>query len=542
MIFNNDVYKSYGIKSKELINSAVSYVVDKFKQSKVTLTASSAYGQILYIIQQIGYLIGYYIEDSISELYINEATRASSIVNLSGIAQYRISRSKSATGEIKLTVKDDINEKIPNNIVIIPNYTRIVCENNGLSYLFNLHQDSIIFDMNKIKNTNINIIQGTIKQFKARGTGMEMQSINVPEINNAYIDNDFINVYVNDELWEKYDNFIHIPYQAKGFYERSGATSGIDIFFGNGNIGKIPEMGSEISVEYLINNGLLGILKNKSNKIKMNFIDTGINILGEDVDLNKVFNINVTIPPDFGYNPESIELTKLMLSRNDRLLLINKDYELLLRRLQQFSTIRVLNDNTSPNIIKLFLIPDINMRISNNETYFNVPIDKFKLSENERKELIKFIYKKGTAITGTEIVISEPIIRKYILNIALTIFDDVPVDIIKSEIINKMGDYFQNITRRNRIPKSDLIAIIEDINGVDSVSINIVSEQDELNYIKNTNNKSGLDDFNDIIITDDELPIIRGGWSDRYGNKYESDVTDDTLGAINIKIKDISHR
>jgi hypothetical protein len=48
----------------------------------------------------------------------------------------------------------------------------------------------------------------------------------------------------------------------------------------------------------------------------------------------------------------------------------------------------------------------------------------------------------------------------------------------------------------------------------------------------------GVDAFNDIIIQPDEFAVIRGGWTDRYGNQYAVGLSDTQLGAVNIQIVD----
>ena len=122
-------------------------------------------------------------------------------------------------------------------------------------------------------------------------------------------------------------------------------------------------------------------------------------------------------------------------------------------------------------------------------------------------------------------------------------FDDVPTEIIKNDINSSIGEYFVKNTRRNRIPKSDIIKLLEEIKGIDSVAITIVSEDNETSKKFNSNAMLvGLDEFNDIIITDNELPIIRGGFNDRHGNIYADGISEDSLGAVNIKIKDIVPR
>jgi len=364
-MFNNDIFSSFRIKTNELLASTVDYVINKFNQSKLVLTTSSAYGQILFVLHNIANLIFYYIEDSITELNIRQATRQSSVRNISTIGQYQPTRAVSAIGQVKLTVKPNQTMNIPGNLIIIPNYTRLFCNNNNLKYMLNLSQDSLIFDISKNQTVELNIIQGNIENQQFTGIGRKLTSFGVQVSKNLHIDNEHVEVFVNGEKWPRYKSLLHMLPDSPGFMERTGATSGIDIFFGNGNIGKIPPSGSEIRVQYILTDGWAGVLKEATNKeVTMTFDDTGLNVLGEDIDLNDLFDIEVTKYPDFGYNPEPTNLTRLMLSKTDGILVVEDDYELLFRRLQQFSTVRVFTDESDPKVFNAFLIPNINLRIA----------------------------------------------------------------------------------------------------------------------------------------------------------------------------------
>lgn len=540
-MFSNEIFSSFRIKTNELLAQSVDFILNKFKQSRLVLTTSSAYGQIVFILNNLSSLIFYYIEDAITELNIRQATRVSSIRSIASIGQYQPTRAVSAVGQVKLIVKPGQSMHLPSNTIIIPNYTKLVCRNNGLKYMLNMSQDSLIFDISKNQTVSLNILQGNIESQTFTGYGRPLSSYSVQSPKLSYIDNEHIKVFVNDERWPRYKSLLHIPRNEPGFMERTGVTSGVDIFFGNENMGKIPPSGSEIRVEYVLTDGWSGVLKKSTNQeVTMTFDETGLNVLGEDIDLNELFNIEITLYPDFGYNPEPVNLTRLMLSKNDGNLVIESDYELLFRRLQQYSTVRVFTDINDPRIFNVFLIPDINLRITTGETYFNIPETRFLLSETEKSELLKFIHTKGTMIVGNDVEILSPIIRRYVINVALTIFDNVPENVIKDNVYSSITDYFLSVTRRKRIPKSDLIAAIEAIEGVDSVSLTILCEQNENNAKKGLSGYVGLDEFNDIIINDKELPIIRGGWTDRYGTKYVSGLSDEELGAVNIKIKEIT--
>ena len=56
------------------------------------------------------------------------------------------------------------------------------------------------------------IIQGVLKYQAATASGGPLQSYNFTERNYAEIDEYFINVYVNGELWDKVDSLIDMGF------------------------------------------------------------------------------------------------------------------------------------------------------------------------------------------------------------------------------------------------------------------------------------------------------------------------------------------
>ena len=149
----------------------------------------------------------------------------------------------------------------------------------------------------------------------------------------------------------------------------------------------------------------------------------------------------------------------------------------------------------------------------------------------------------GSKLISTDTKIVDPTITKYVININTIVFDDVATEVIKRDIYNNLGNYFISNKRRTRIPKSDLIKILEEVNGIDSVNVNVVSENNEIAVIEDPNSRLvGLDEFNDLIIKDYELPIIQGGFKDRYGNEYSQGISEQALGSVNIQIKKIVPR
>lgn len=537
------VFKSLDISVQMLLKQTINYLTAKFSQSLQIFTSASPFGQTILVLENLSQLIFYYIEDAITELSIIDATRVSSIYSLAQIAGHNPSRAISAGGEISLLTSTKAPEA-DFDIVIIPNLTRLKSLNNGLNYVLVMPQDNIKFSMKGTDNgTKVNIQQGTVETQTviARGNPIESFSINSPQ--NFFVDNFLVNVYVNGEKWKRFESIIDIPRLEKGYLVKTGITSGVDIFFGNDFFGKIPPKGAEIIIEYLVNDGAAGnVTTTTPSQVMFEFAETGFTLLGNEVELNEYMKVKTIHPPQFGANPENAELTRLLAPKQSKsFALVNVDhYEAVLRRLKLFSIIRVFLDENDNRLLNLFLIPDISKLFNTGQNYFSVDPTKFIFSDFAKNELLLYLNKMGSKLISTDVIIIDPIIIKYVVNVSVIIFDDTAPEIIKQDIYNSLGNYFITNKRRNRIPKSDLIRILEDISGLDSVSIAIVGEENEKSKIENPDAALvGLDEFNDIIGTDYELPIIQGGFKDRYGNEYSEGISEEALGAVNIQIKKI---
>lgn len=540
------VFKSLRATIEDLLLDTVSYLTEKFNQSKTVFTAASPFGQILIVIENLTQLVFYYIEDAITELNINEATRLTSIYSLASLAGHNPSRAVSAVGQVSFSINEDATE-FPTDIVIIPNLTRLTCLNNGLQYILDLPQDEVKFSLNgNDDGVKLNIRQGIIETQTVVARGVETESFSIGSAQNFFIDNFYVNVFVNGEKWRRYDSLLDIPKGAQGYIARTGITSGLDIYFGNRSFGKIPTTGSEIIVEYLVTEGPSGNIRTTdTSQVKFNFVDTGFSLIGDEIELNDYISISTTQSPYFGSNPESSELTRLIAPNTSKsYALVNPaHYEIVLRKLNLFSLINVYLDELDDRVLNLFLIPDIRKTFGFSQDYFGADLDRFRMSEYQKAELLRYIEKTGSKLISTDIKIVDPIVIRYVINTTIIAFDDVSTDIIKNEINTSIANYFISNTRRKRIPKSDLIKLLEEVNGVDSVAITIVGERNEISKKVNPNAQLiGLDQFNDIIINNNELPLIRGGFTDRYGNQYEEGLSDESLGAVNIKIQDIVPR
>lgn len=541
------LFTNLKIRVRDILGESIQFLQEKFKQSRSVFTAASPFGQLLIVVENLSQLIFYYIEDAVTELNINEASRVSSIYSLASLAGHNPSRAIGATGQIRLIRKPNINQSASK--VILNNLFRVRCENNGLLYAIELVQEDVRLALTGAETPAIfNIRQGQIESqsFTAKGQAFESYQLGAP--NNFYIDNFMVNVYINGEQWTKYESLLDIPRNAKGFIAKTGITNGLDLYFGNGSFGKIPTVGATIVVEYLTTDGSAGNVKTDDPKqVLFSFLDTGFSPIGEEITMADYFTIITVSPPNFGVDPEDPVLTRLIAPRASKsFALVNLDnYEILLQKLQMFSTIKVfLDQDASGNIldsrmINLFLVPDVSQMFNNGTDYFNLATSNFKLTAFQKNELLKYIEKSGTKMISSDLKIVDPKIARYVLNVSIIAFDDITADIIKSDIADAVGNYFIKLKRQDRVPKSDLIRVIEELKGVDSVNVNIIGEANENALITNPSSTTlvGLDEFNDIVIGLDEFPVIRGGWKDSQGNQYSEGISDTSLGALNIQIK-----
>lgn len=543
---NWKIFKSLDFSIQLILKQTINYLTGRFNQSLQVFTSASPFGQLIIVLENLSQMIFYYIEDSITELSMLDATRLSSVYSLSTMTGHSPSRAISAAGEISLSTNANSKEA-DFDVVIIPNLTRIKSSNNNLTYVLNLPQDDIKFSMKGSDNgVAMNISQGTIETQTVVARGVDIESFSIQSPQNYLVDNYLVDVYVNGEKWKRYESIIDMPRGEKSFIVKTGITSGVDIYFGNDFFGKVPIKGSKIQVQYLVNNGAAGnITTLQASQLKFEWEETGFTLIGNEVDLNEYITINTINSPQFGANPEDSDLTRLLAPKQSKsFALVNPShYEALLLRLKLFSIIRIFLDEQDSRLLNLFLVPNINNLFNTGQDYFSVNLSKFKLSDFQKNELLRYLNKTGSKLISTDTVIVDPIITNYVINVSVIVFDDVATEIIKRDIYDDLGNYFISNKRRIRIPKSDLIRVLEDVRGVDSVSINIISKANETSKIEDPNAPTiGLDEFNDIIMTEYELPVIHGGFKDRYGNEYSEGLSSEALGAVNIQIKKITPR
>jgi hypothetical protein len=552
-----NIFKKNNILINGLLNDTFTFLQDTYNQTANLFTVASAWGQILFVLQNLSQMILYFIEDSITELNMEQATRDYSVRSLARIAGYDPGRASAAQGEVTLSWNRRESD-VGGSAVIINNNALIRCQENGKVYALVFGSSRVTIQLSgSYPALRTKIAQGEFQTSVVTGTGNALQSFNLPSSTGAYLDQFYVNVYVNEEKWRRYDSLYDIPLNGKGFMVRTGIQEGLDIYFGNSNFGMIPQRGSRIRIEYLQTSGSSGNVNSTKDKgLTYKFVTTGTDLFGKEVDLNNYLDISNQIDPSFGTNPESINLIRLVAPKTSRSFVFAnaQNYEIFLNKLGIFSQIQAfstfddeyLDDD---NVIYIFLVPDITLNISSNEDYFDIPVSNFLLTTAQKNKVINLIEDSGSMIATTVVKIVEPTVARFVGNAVITMFEGYDPETIRQAIRKKISEYMLNLKRRDFIPKSDMIALIESVEGVDSVSFYFVGEANEKNQqlmsgLSNVSQEQlqqqvGLNEFGDIIIGRNQLVVLRGGWTDRNGTEYQTGIVTGKPGPLNISISKV---
>ncbi len=557
------------IKATELFFDAFQYLQRQYDQAGEVFTPASPFGQILTVVANLGELILFYIEAVATELNISRARNIESIYGLSRLTGHDPTRGISAQGIIGLRLNTSAAVTVEGDFVQILNYTELEVGQNSLSYFLKFDSDYIRLEKTTRDFVNVELIQGEIEDQTFTGTGLDLQSYNLTTKDPT--DQYMVDVFVDGKLWKNVNSLYDMNNGEESVMVKTSVNGGITVFFGNKQFGEPPALGSIIKVKYVKTRGSAGNIGGKNLDLK--FKDPATDAQGNEVNLDDVLAINIVRNPMFGSDSEDPTFTRLIApyQSNSFVLANPNNYIYYLSKYDFFSFVDAYNTKDDQyldddNIIYLFLIPDIAKKITSDKDYFNVPVEEFTMTADEKEMVYEILNESGRQIVTAEVRINDPVIKRYAMNIVIRYVEGFDKDEMHASIREQLSTYFIYINRRDRIPRSDIISIIENVDGVDSVNVFFVSEQNEkaiadgfyevpvygtdpvtdqrvlietnkitLNADEDPN--LGLDEFGDVVIGPEDLAIIRGGWDDRNGTYYEATPNKNAISSLNIFFK-----
>ena len=571
---------------EQIKNDSRTYISRVYKRANTLFTEASPFAQIVNVVSEIGELIMFYIEDALVEQNIYTAQQPESIYGLSRLTGHDATRGFAATGEIQFRWKPGADlGKIAGTGLNIDGKAKLKCEQNGLFYTLLTPNTKYRLEKSNKYQVTTAIIQGEFETQSFTGTGEAMQALNVKT--SKITDHSKVSVSVNGEKWTKHESMYDLLNEEKGYILKTGISGGLDVYFGTGNFGAMPALGSEIQVEYVKHAGSLGNMDDGQD-IMFKWDAEGIDSNGDEFDLNEYLDITVTSSPKMGADRENPEFTKLMapLTSKSFVLATPDNYEYFLSRYGMFSYIDAYNTTSDQyldddNVIYIFAVPDVKRKLISNQDYFSIPQNEMFFDQNEYDKMSQVIQDSGQQMVTTEVIFVKPQVRKYSMDINIRYFEGYTKQEIFNDVRAVVSDYMLNVTRRDKLPKSDIVYILEEIEGIDAVNVRFISETEEtarrlgyyesktvsvvpqepvlLEDIGNGKQKyvffkqveevktvdvdettpippmvAGLDEWGDIIMEKEEVVVFRGGWQDRDGDEIVDDALINAEAALSV--------
>ena len=558
-------------RANQIKDDTKTYVTRVYNRANTLFTEASPFAQIIGVFSELYELFMFYIEDALVEQNIYTAQQSESIYGMSRLTGHDATRGFAATGEIEFRWKPGADlSKIAGTGLNIDARAELKCDLNSLFYTLMTSKDKFRLEKSNMTKIKCAIVQGQYESQTVTGTGEKLQSFNIQT--KKLSDHSLVSVSVNGEKWTKHNSLYDLLNDEKGYLIKTGISGGIDLYFGNGAFGAIPALGSSIEVEYVNHDGFTGNIDDGQD-ITFKWQSEGTDSVGEEHDLNEFLDITLTSSPKMGADRESTEFTKIMtpLASKSFVLATPDNYEYFLSRYGLFSYIDAYNTTSDEyldddNVIYIFAVPDVKKKLITGQDYFSIPENEMFFDQNEYDKMSQVIQDSGQQMVTTEIVFVKPKVRKYSMDINIRYFEGFTKEEIFNDVRAKVSDYLLNITRRDKLPKSDIVYILEEIEGIDAVNVRFISETEEtarrlgyyesvtttvqpqepvvLEDIGNGKQKyiffkkveevktidvdastvipytvAGLDEWGDIIMEKEEVAVFRGGWQDRDGDQ-----------------------
>ena len=541
-------------------NTVRTYLQKTFGDLGYNYTHNQIFGVIYDGIKGIMQNIMFYIEDAFTEQNIFTAQRKRSIYSLAKISGYEPYYGAAATGTVycKVTISNGLPSGsnkiyIDNNITIINKLTNII-------YTVILPTNYYIIDISKPLVTHeFKIVQGTYNTATYTTKGIALETINIT--GSASYDAQYVTVLVNGEEWTRVENLYEMQESGKNYIVNSGYDNTVNIMFGNGTYGKIPDNGSMVTIKYLNHSGKAGNISNY-DKYQLAFVNYGTDNTGESVNLNDYCKLSINNMVTGGTDPDTIDTVKRMIGYNSRsnVLASEENYKLFLNRFSFVGQSSIWCEENSSCIIISALT---NYYTINNtiDKYFNSDIKQFFLNDNQKEMIIDTLNNSNKAFAGVTIKFQDPIMRKFAMICYVKAKSMYNQEDIKDNIKNTVAEYFINLkTNTQFIPKSDLIkAITEADDNIEAIDFNFISELAENTFYKGYYDKyyllytnkaysydtkrvlyekdtvPGLDLYGNIQLDSKlEIPLLRGGFK-YYPNKDTNNKMDAiTIDAIQV--------
>ena len=262
------------------------------------------------------YITSYNTNMAVNEAFLDSATVRENITSLARNIGYVPRSSRSAIAKVNLSVDFGTQEAL--SATIKAGIFAIGSISSG-NYVFSIPEDITVPTNTVVNNaadskianfTNISIYEGNYitKKFTVDTSQVNQTFI----LDNSNIDTSTIRVEVTTggitETYEEYRNIFEVDSRSRLFLVQEIADEKYQIIFGDNLLGKKPQNGSDITVSYIVNNGVDG---NGAS----NFTFSGKIISNIGSVTSGISNITTTQTAENGDEIESIDSVKYLAPR-----------------------------------------------------------------------------------------------------------------------------------------------------------------------------------------------------------------------------------
>lgn len=523
--------KDASLKSDDISASIDNYLSTVFNNNnlKWLKTRLLAFAQTIAVVKELSTLIFYYIDKSLLESNVFTAEKEISVRSMAEISGHNVTRAISARGSIMVELLPQFAAEYGTQVKI-QRYGKIAT-NQGHQYLINLPQDEAVYSTNN--KWILPVVEGRLEEQVFIANGEELFTIHLDDLN--VIENYEVNIYVNNIKWERSAGLYDLTINQKGYIIKTGYTNQVDIYFGTGINGAVPNSGDSIRIEYIVTSGYAGNISDFEN-IEFTFVDGVYDLQGNQIEVNELVKLSKLNGLDLGNAGEDIDITRLNVGFSSRTLVLSssENFEAYLSRLP-VSRVNVWSVYENTAVKNLLILPRIREKVRNYQDYLTLNPSDFVLTTTMQDSITSMIENSRKTYVTNELLFVEPILRRY--SILVYIESDKNVldkATLYRDVTNSITQHFMDrIFSKNyatTVSKAELINAIK-VLVPDYLRINIfiVSEENENARIngfydkKEYVNKDGIKRIVEtrVLLTPTENPGL--GLSD-YGDISVQDI------------------
>lgn len=263
--------------------------------------------------------IGKYSNMSISEIFMMTAQLRNSVVSRAKALSYMPRQINSSVAIVSMRVPVPVG--FSGNVLVVPRGTRFNSTLNNISYNFVVADDTrLILEDGYLTNSAVTIRQGSLQiQEWTFKTGSAQRYI----LTQPNVDVNFLKLEIQDsaassvtESWLLYDEITAITRETKAFFMQEAEDQRVEVYFGDGVIGRRINNGNIIRVEYLVTKGAEANLCNKFELIsdvkgipKSQFVITTVEASNSGAESESIDSIKLNAPNAFATQKRAVTTT-----------------------------------------------------------------------------------------------------------------------------------------------------------------------------------------------------------------------------------------